>query len=177
MRYHRRNLSEAPLRIPGLCALLFAAALLLAACGFQLRGTARLPFETLYVEAAPTSPFAIQLKRVVQSGTTTRVTDRREEAQAILHVLGEWQEKQVLSLGGTGRVREFQLRYRVAFRLTDVQNREHIPASEIVLRRDYSFNDEQVLSKEQEEALLFRDMRTDAVQQLVRRLQAAKIKG
>ncbi len=43
-----------------------------------------------------------------------------------------------------------------------------------MLRRDYSFNDEQVLSKESEEALLYRDMRTDAVHQLVRRLQAAK---
>ncbi|MBI2295534.1 MAG: hypothetical protein HYU76_05770, partial [Betaproteobacteria bacterium] len=55
--------------------------------------------------------------------------------------------------------------------------REHIPASEIVLKRDYSFNDEQALSKESEEALLFRDMRNDAVQQLVRRLQAAKLKS
>ena len=71
-------------------------------------------------------------------------------------------------------MREFQLRYRVQFRLTDEKNREHIPATEIVLKRDYSFNDEQILSKESEEALLFRDMRSDAVYQLVRRLQAAK---
>ena len=47
------------------------------------------------------------------------------------------------------------------------------PPSEIVLRRDYSFNDQEQLSKESEEALLYRDMQTDAVQQLVRRLQAA----
>ena len=71
-------------------------------------------------------------------------------------------------------MREFQLRYRVQFRLTDKKNREHIPASEILLKRDYSFNDEQALSKEAEEALLYRDMQNDAVQQLVRRLQAAK---
>ncbi len=72
---------------------------------------------------------------------------------------------------------EFQLRYRVSFRLTDSKNREHIPATEIVLRRDYSFSDQQVLSKESEEALLFRDMRGDAVRQLVRRLQAAKLQS
>jgi LPS-assembly lipoprotein len=41
-----------------------------------------------------------------------------------------------------------------------------------VLRRDYSFNDQEQLSKESEEALLYRDMQTDAVQQLLRRLQA-----
>jgi len=67
------------------------------------------------------------------------------------------------------------LRYRVQFRLTDQKNREHIPASEIILKRDYSFNDAQALAKEAEEALLYRDMRNDAVHQLVRRLQAAKL--
>ena len=72
---------------------------------------------------------------------------------------------------------EYVLRYRVSFRLTDSKNREHIPASEIVLKRDYSFSNDQALSKESEEALLFRDMRNDAVSQLVRRLQAAKIQS
>ena len=39
------------------------------------------------------------------------------------------------------------------------------------------FSDAQALSKESEEALLYRDMRDDAVQQLVRRLRAAKLKS
>ena len=157
--------------------ILLAAALLLASCGFHLRGQATLPFNSLYVQAAPTSPFALQLKRAVQSGSATRVTDRPGEAEAVLQIMNELQEKQILSLGTGGRVREFQLRYRVQFRLTDEKNREHIPASEIILKRDYSFNDEQALSKESEEALLYRDMRNDAVQQLVRRLQAAKLQS
>ena len=157
--------------------LLAATALLVAGCGFQLRGQAVLPFNTLYVQAAPTSPFALQLKRAVQSGSATKVIERAGEAEVVLQILNELQEKQILSLGAGGRVREFQLSYRVQFRLTDEKNREHIPASEIVLKRDYSFNDEQALSKEAEEALLYRDMRNDAVQQLVRRLQAAKLQS
>ena len=156
---------------------LLAATVLAASCGFQLRGTAQLPFNTLYVQAPPTSQFAIQLKRAVQTGSATRIAERPEEAQVVLQIMNELQEKQILSLGDGGRVREFQLRYRVSFRLTDARNREHIPASEIVLRRDYSFNDEQALSKEAEEALLYRDMRNDAVQQLVRRLQSAKLQS
>jgi LPS-assembly lipoprotein len=157
--------------------ILLAAALLLASCGFQLRGVAELPFTSLYVQAAPTSQFAHQLKRAVRSGSSTRITDAPEQAQAILQIMSELQEKQILSLSGGGRVSEYQLRYRVSFRLTDGKNREHIPASEIVLRRDYSFSDDQALSKESEEALLYRDMRNDAVQQLVRRLQAAKLQS
>lgn len=154
-----------------------AASLLLAACGFQLRGTAQLPFSSLYVQAPPVSQFATQLKRAVQVGSSTRIAEQPEQAEAVLQILNEAPEKQILSLGGGGRVREFRLLYRVGFRLTDSKNREHIPASQIVLSRDFSFNDDQALSKESEEALLMRDMLNDAVQQLLRRLQAAKLQS
>lgn len=157
--------------------ILLAATLLVAACGFELRGTATLPFSSLYVEAAPTSQLAVQLKRAVVLNSGTRVTDRREEAEVILQIVNEVQEKQILSLTGGGRVSEFQIRYRVFFRLTDSKNREHIPASEILLRREYTYSDSQALASQSEEALLYRDMRNDAVSQLMRRLQTAKLKS
>jgi LPS-assembly lipoprotein len=164
-------------RLPPFAFLLAAAALALAACGFQLRGTAPLPFESLYVQAPTTSQLAPHVKRAVSTSSRTRLAETAAEAQVILQIMSELQEKQILSLTGGGRVSEYQLRYRVAFRLTDVKNREHIPASEILLKRDFSFNDEQALAKEAEENLLYRDMRNDAVQQLVRRLQAAQLKS
>jgi len=149
---------------------------LLAACGFQLRGTAQLPFDSVYVQAPSGSAFALQLKRAVESGTSTRVTDSPGDADVVLQILNELREKQILSLSGGGRVSEFLLRYRVSFRLTDRLNREHIPASEIVLRRDFTYNDDQALAKESEEASLYRNMQSDAVQQLLRRLQATRLK-
>ena len=157
--------------------ILLAATLLVAACGFQLRGSATLPFESIYVQAAPKSLLAQQIKRAVRSGSSTRVAEQSGEAEVILQIINEVQERQILSLTGGGRVAEYELRYRVRFRLTDPKKREHIPASEIVLRRDYSYRDDQALSKESEEALIFRHMRDDAVQQLVRRLQGAQIKS
>ena len=157
--------------------VVLCATLALAACGFQLRGTGQLPFKTLYVQAPSTSAFALQLRRAVEAGTHTRVTESPGDAEVVLQILTELQEKEILSLTGGGRVNEFLLRYRVAFRLTDKLNREHIPASEIVLRRDVTFNDQQTLSKEYEEANLYRDMRNDAVQQILRRLQATKLKS
>ena len=107
----------------------------------------------------------------------TLLTDQPGEAEVVLQVMNELQEKQILTLSGGGRVSEYQLRYRVSYRLTDSKNREHIPASEILLKRDFSFTDTQALSKEAEEALLYRDMRNDAVQQMVRLLQAAKLQS
>ena len=157
--------------------LAVAASLLLAACGFQFRGTAQLPFETVYIQAAPNSPLALQLKRSIQAGTSTRVTDKPSDAQVVLQILTELREKTILSLSGGGRVSEYLLRYRVSFRLTDRLNHEHIPASEITLRRDYTYNDDQALAKEGEEALLYQNMQQDAVSQLLRRLQATRLKS
>ena len=151
--------------------------LLLSACGFQLRSTAQMPFNSIYVQAPPTSQFATQVRRAVQVGSSTRLTNAPEQAEVLLQILSEAQEKQILSLSGGGRVSEYLLRYRVSFRLTDSKNREHIPASEIVLQRDISYSDDQALAKDLGEAQLYRDMRSDAVRQLVRRLQSAKLQS
>ena len=150
-------------------------ALLIAGCGFKLRGAADLPFDTLFVQAPVSSQFAQQFRRVVTYGSGTKIVDDPKIATATLVLVSEAREKSILSLSGSGRVREFQLRYRMTYRLLDKTATETIPASEIVLTRDFSFNDQETLSKESEEALLFRDMQNDAVQQLVRRLQAARL--
>lgn len=78
-------------------------------------------------------------------------------------------------MSGAGRVQELQLRYRVSFRLVNKAGNELIPSDEILLKRDLLYSDSDVLGKEQEEALLYRDMQTDAVQQVVRRLQVARL--
>lgn len=151
-------------------ALLLATAL--AGCGFQLRGTAALPFETLFIPNT-TGGIGLDLKRNIQSGTRTRVVDDQKLAQAVLQFTVDAREKNILSLSGSGRVREFQLRYRVGFRVHDGKGSEFLPESQIVLTRDFSFNDTDVLSKELEEAQIFREMQLDMVQQILRRISAA----
>jgi LPS-assembly lipoprotein len=146
---------------------------LLAACGFHLRGSAALPYETLHIAGSPS--FATQLARAVRAGSSTRVVASPKEAQVTLQIVGEQSERVILSLSGSGRVRELQLRYRVSYRLTDSESRELAPTSEVQLKRDLSYSDTDVLGKEQEEALLYRDMQRDAVQQVVRRLQVARL--
>jgi len=149
-------------------------AMVLAGCGFHLRGAAQLPFSTLYVQVANTSPLAHEIRRTLRA-SNTRLVDSPANAQATLVIMSEIREKQILSLGGQGRVREYQLRYRVGYQLTDGKATTLIAPSEILLKRDLAFNDSDVLAKESEEALLYRDMQSDAVNQLVRRLQAAKL--
>jgi len=147
--------------------------LLLCACGFQLRGTAALPFDTLYMPSTAAG-IALDLKRNIQSGTRTIVVDDPKKAEAVLEFVQELREKQILSLAATGRVREYQLRYRVGFRVHDGKGGEFVPVSTVQLTRDISFNDTDVLAKETEEQQLYRDMQFDMVQQIMRRIAAAQ---
>jgi LPS-assembly lipoprotein len=156
----------------------FAAGVLLAAllagCGFQLRGTATLPFKTIAVPGETQLGEALQ--RSIEAGTNATVVPQSENPQAILALLGESQEKLILSLNAQGQVTEYELRYRVSFRVYSPKGVDYVPASQIMLRRPITFND-QVLAKEQEADLIYREMRQDMVQLIMRRLAAAKPEG
>jgi LPS-assembly lipoprotein len=156
-------------------ALLMATAVLsLSACGFHLSRPPDLGFETLYVSAPTYSSFGAELKRYLASNNSkTRLVDKPEEAQVILEIFSEVNETQILALSSAGRVNELQLRFRVLFGVRDQEKHQWISPTEILLQRDMTYNDQTVLAKESEQALLVQDMRQDAVRQIVRRLANA----
>lgn len=147
--------------------------LTLTACGFQLRGQiSSLPFNTIYVAAPPGNSIGPDLKRAVAATTTTQIVDKMENAEAILQIMNASNERRILSLSGGGRVREFQLIFKITTRLVDNKGNEIAPASEITLTRTLPFLDAQILAKEAEEKMLYRDMQADAVQQIIWRLSS-----
>ena len=157
-----------------LLTALLLTTLLLSACGFHLRGQAGMPFNTLYLEAAnPGTPFIAELRRNLEA-YDIKLVNQAEQADVVLNIAVEMPDKQILSLDGSGRVNEFQLHYRVSMRAYDVKQREWIPAEEMILRRNYLYDDAKILAKEAEEIMLYQSMRSDMVQQIVRRLSRAK---
>jgi len=158
----------------------FALAGLLSGCGFKLRGSLRFAFESIAVTPATGSAVAVELcraldgnVRVLEISATPGVT--AVPPQVILDVLTEQREKTVVGVNAAGQVREFQLRIRVKFRLRTPEGKELIADTELLQQRDISFNESAVLAKEAEEALLYRNMQTDIVQQLMRRLAAVTL--
>lgn len=151
-----------------------AAVPLLSACGFRLRGAEQtsLPFKTIYLAFAENSPLGTELRRYIRATGSTEVVDDPKAAQAILDPLSETREETVLSLNSQGRIRELSLFYRFSFRVRDASGKQLLPPTNLVLRRDMSFNEAQVLAKEGEKAMLYRDMQSDLVQQILRRLAA-----
>jgi LPS-assembly lipoprotein len=163
-----------------LCGLVLALSLTVSACGFHLRGDGghyTLPFPTMYVGLPESSPLAVDLKRNINANGSTTVVKTAKEADGIVEVISNpehTKSKTILSLNSNGRVRQYLLSYSIVFRVVDKQGTVLLPPTAIALSRPIDFNETQLLAKEQEEALLYKDMQTDLVQQMMRRIAAIK---
>jgi LPS-assembly lipoprotein len=159
----------------GIVALVASLALAygIGGCGFHLRGDVTYAFSTVFINSPANVPFTSELKRAL-AGSGTRLVDNAAAAQVIFDVSSVTDDKQVLSLSGGGRAREYLLTKRVTFALHDAGGQDWLPAAEIVIRRSFTFSESEVLAREAEEARLYKEMQTDAVQQVVRRLQFAR---
>ncbi|HEY4073645.1 MAG TPA: LPS assembly lipoprotein LptE [Herbaspirillum sp.] len=151
--------------------LLLSVAIALSACGFHLRGKPNLPFKSIYLDVATTSPLGLQLKRYLKASGIV-VTDNKKDAEAIFQLLADTQEKKILTLSTVGQVSEYVLYKRTTFTVVDAKGKVLVPPSEIVLKRDISYNTQQELSKQAEEVILYNDMQADLVQQILRRMSA-----
>ncbi|MBI1175150.1 MAG: hypothetical protein GC139_07785 [Sideroxydans sp.] len=156
---------------------LLAITLLLSACGFHLRGhnlkEAAFAFHSIYVRAPADTPFVSALKSRLEL-YKLQLAPSADKADLTLQIVSESADKQILALSGGGHVREYQLHYRVSFRAYDQQQQDWLPAGEIDLQRDFNYDDSQILAKAQEEGMIYQDMRSDAVQQIIFRLSLAK---
>lgn len=148
----------------------FVLALVLSACGFQLRGMADLSFKSIYIQGGNLSLKKDLIKQLKINGV--QVLDSNEGAELILELINERNEKRILSLSGGGLVREFELNYQVSFRTRFADNPTWSQVQTLQARRDFSYSDTAVLGKAEEEAGLNLDMRRDVTRELMRRLTA-----
>jgi LPS-assembly lipoprotein len=154
-------------------AMLATAAL--AGCGFQLRQTPPLPMRSIaLVGFSKTSHVASALKKELErAGVVLR--DNPAQAEAVLDMLTDAREKTVAASTAAGQVREVQLRVRLRFRVATPAGQLLLPASDLLLTRDMSYNETAALAKQQEELLLYRAMEDDIVAQVLRRLASVKL--
>jgi len=148
---------------------------LLTGCGFKLRGNQSFVFSSVAVLPNPGGGVAQELRRSFGGVVQVLSADKPvSQAEVVLRIHDEQREKVVVGVNASGQVREFQLRLRVTFSLTAAQGKELIGQDNIIQQRDISYNESAALAKEVEEALLYREMQTDIVQQILRRLAVVK---
>lgn len=157
--------------------VLLLAALALSACGFRLRGDATLPFATVFVSGGQGTPLYPELARRLRGEAGARLMETAEQAEAVIEFGMLNFDKQVLTISGGGRVREFLLSLKIIFRVHDGKGGEWLKTGEISIKRDFSFSDSQALAKEAEERALVQTMYADALDQMMRRLASARRPG
>ena len=142
-------------------------------CGFHLRGLAPIPFESIYIQASQTNK--LDIKRRIEASSKTIVLDSPTDAQATLEITKASTKRIILSVSRTGRVREFQLRYTLAFRVTNQKGQVLVPASKIKINRVLPFSDSAFLSSQMEEKMIVEEMQKDAILKLMDRLGKVKL--
>ena len=158
-------------------ALLSAAGagLLLSGCGFRLRGHFQAPFETLYLQMRENTRFSGLLKRMIESGSNIRCVKNPNEAEAVLELINQRRDREVLSISDSGRAREYELTLTLEFRVTSTYDDfTYVEPTQLVAHRDITYSESEFLSREKEEEVLYRDMENDLIAQMIRYLEASR---
>lgn len=151
---------------------LACSAVLLSACGFQLRGQQDYAFKRLAISGG-TPEMLGRLQRVVEGGSDTVIVKVSEKPDAILSLTGGNGMK-TLSLNAQGVVQEYELDYNLNYSMVGADGTLLIPPSVISLNRALTYSDQFTLAKGIEAQTLYRDMQFDAVDQLTRRLAVVR---
>ena len=154
--------------------LLAAPALALTGCGFELKHAAELHFDSIALTGfAPRSPLARVLRITLERSIA--VKEAPAQAQVVLQALQEQRVRRVVAFTASGQVRDIQLRKIFRYRAQTPGERELIPDARIELVREMTFLESAALGKQQEEEELFREMRSDIVQQVLLRLSSIRL--
>jgi LPS-assembly lipoprotein len=164
MRSLRRP--AARLLAPGL------AGLLLAGCGFHLRG--ELPEKSaarnLYITGiGPGNPFYGDLTRML-GDYGGQVAPKPDQAGAIVRVISAGHYRRPITLSSGGRANSFDLSFRVVYGIDSPKGEELVPEQELIIRRDYFNQQLSPLGQGSEEAQLRQEMEYEAAQAMLRRV-------
>lgn len=156
-------------------ALLSLGAAALAGCGFELRREPELLFHSIALAGFKSgSAMAVELRRQLLR-SPVKLIDDANRAELVLEALHETREKSVVVSTSAGQVREWQLKLNFDYQLRTPAGELLLPLTELRMTRDMNYTESQALAKEQEEALLYRAMQSDAVNQVMRRLAAVRL--
>jgi len=150
--------------------------LLLSSCGFRLKGTTPLPFDTLYTNISANTSFGASLRRaLLATSPNLRFVADPKEADARLEQLGLSQSRREVSLNPEGQVEEYELRMTFRFELLNQKGQRVLPPTTLVRLREIPYESSAFQAKQGEISQLFVDMQQSIVDQMVRRLTSAAV--
>lgn len=137
-----------------------------------MRGSSDIQFKSVFFQGN-TLTISKDLKKYLTLNEI-QILPSADKAELLLELVGEENEKRILSLAGDGTVNEYELYYRVSYRSKLINQTLWSEVSTIEARRDLTYSNATLLSKQTEEFKLNQAMQKDLVNNLVRRLSTLK---
>jgi LPS-assembly lipoprotein len=149
--------------------MIIALALLLGACGFQLRGSGTQTFALTEIDLQARDAFG-ETARQLEDLLTNSGVRVHAGAPYQLVLLDEQQSQRTASFNSAARSAEYELNTSLAYQIRTQQ----LPLLEnrLEAQKIYAVDQNNLVGSEQEREQLTQEMRRDLVQQLARRLQA-----
>ena len=155
--------------------LFLVIAITLSSCGFKLKGSYEIPYQTIYLQAAGESRVGRIMKRKIQRKSNIEIVQTLSAAEATINILEEVSTRAVAVLSNVGSVDEYELIYTVRYRIGPGQNSSSMQEGQIVLRRKITHSDLDIAAKSNEEDVLINDMASEAATGILVRLSRTKI--
>lgn len=148
---------------------ILAAAVMLSACGFQLRGEAKLPADLQRVHVAVSDAFS-PLKRdveaaLVRSGATVESAPGEHVAEITLSAVSLGPV--VRSVGANATVNEFSMVYHVELGIQGSDGKTLLTPQVIEHSREYTFDQTQAIGSNAEQDEIKKGMERDMVQAIM----------
>ena len=151
--------------------LMTLAIISLIACGFQLRGGIEANFDSISINGG-SAGFVKQLKkRLRQSSIAVLPTD----GEVKLEIVDDLLNKRILSLNSDGRISEYELNYKVSYRVKGKNDSEWGQLINNEVRRQYTYDDENVVAKALEEEKLINGMRDELIRTITAQISLQKV--
>jgi LPS-assembly lipoprotein len=148
--------------------------LIMAGCGFQLRGTTQKPdfLKNIFVSGqGQYSDLIRELKNKLTS-QGVQVADNAQNADLILNILDKEEDRRTLTITRSDRTDEIQLISSITFKVTTLGGSEVLTAKKVKAERIYLYDREKIIGKSYEKEMLLKEMRKDTINQLLAQLYA-----
>ena len=158
--------------------LILAATFALVACGFHMRGEARLPAGMQRVHLTVSDPFS-PLHRdleaaLVRSGA--KVENVPGDGIAEISLTAVSLAPIVRSVGSNAFVNEFSMVYHVELQISGPDGKTLMPKQVIEHSREFTFDQTQAIGTSAEQDEIKKEMERDMVQSVLRKIEAAERK-
>ncbi len=153
----------------GICASIF-----LSSCGFHLRGLVELPPElkSIYIDGGLPNSQMREILRQKLIASNVEVLEQRQDKGAVLRILKDETTRRIASINAAGQPNEYELKYMLSYQLDDGKGQPLLLAKSLSQLRTYRYDPNNILSVEEEEYRIKKEMARAAVNQMLRQISA-----